>query len=219
VKTRTLTVDHLREADGFAYWREHWCEETVGVTGELAVNERRAFRGHTTTWTAPHVIRLRCKTGAFEVSRGLAEIHRRSWEDWVWLYQEMSEGSTFRHAGNEFTMRRGDLLITDPVIPFLSRPQSEHDYWRWLLPRSWIEPHLSTSRGPLSVQLGGSYGLNGLIRSYLGALNDAMEKLDTRSFRLSSNISADFSRWRAEVRQTINVMQFGRRSCIRPRSI
>lgn len=178
MKTRTLAVNHLRAADRFAYWREQWCEETVGVTGDLAGSEREAFYARATTWVAPHVIRLRCETGAFEVSRGLPQINRRSWQDWIWLYQEMSEGSTFRHAGNEFIMRRGDLLVTDPMIPFFSWPQTSHNYWRWLLPRAWIEPHLSSCCGPLSVQLSGSRGLNGLISSYLGALNDAMGDLD-----------------------------------------
>jgi hypothetical protein len=38
-------------------------------------------------------------------------------------------------------------------VPCVSRPQTANDYRRWLLPRAWIEPHLSSSCGPLSVQL------------------------------------------------------------------
>jgi AraC-like DNA-binding protein len=171
-------VDQLCEADRFAYWREQWCEGTVGVTGELARNERQSFYARATTWTAPHVIRLRCETGPFQVSRGLREINRRSWQEWIWLHQEMSEGATFRHAGNEFIMRQGDLLVTDPTIPFSGRPQSSHDYCRWLLPRAWIEPHLPSSRRPLSVGLSGSHGVNGLIGTYLHALDDAVDELD-----------------------------------------
>ena len=52
--TRELTVDQFREADRFAYWREQWCEGTVGVTGELARDERQSFYARATTWTAPH---------------------------------------------------------------------------------------------------------------------------------------------------------------------
>jgi AraC-like DNA-binding protein len=176
--TRILTVDRLCEADRFAYWREQWCEGTVGVTGELARDERQSFHARATTWTAPHVIRLRCETGPFQVSRGLREINRRSWQGWIWLHQEMSDGATFRHAGNEFIMRQGDLLVTDPTIPFSSRPRSSHDYCRWLLPRAWIEPHLPPSRRPLSVRLSGSHGINGLVGTYLHALDDAVDELD-----------------------------------------
>ena len=89
-------MEQLCEADRFAYWREQWCEGTVGVTGELARNERPSFHARATTWTAPHVIRLRCETGPFQVSRGLREINRRSWREWIWLHQEMSDGATFQ---------------------------------------------------------------------------------------------------------------------------
>ena len=172
--TRELAVDQFREADRFAYWREQWCEGTVGVTGELARDERQSFYARATTWTAPHVIRLRCETGPFQVSRGLREINRRSWQEWIWLHQEMSDGAIFRHAGNEFVMRRGDLLVIDPTIPFSGRPHSAHDYRRWMLPRAWIEPHLPSGRRPLSVQFTGSRSINGLVQAYLRALNDAL---------------------------------------------
>ena len=62
--TRELAVDQFREADRFAYWREQWCEGTVGVTGELAHNKAMPY-ARATTWTSPHVIRLRCETGPF----------------------------------------------------------------------------------------------------------------------------------------------------------
>ena len=84
-----------------------------------------------------------------------------------------------RHAGNEFTMRQGDLLITDPTIPFSSRPHSAHDYRRWMLPRAWIEPHLPSGRRPLSAQFTGSHGINGLVQAYLRALNDAIDECDS----------------------------------------
>jgi AraC-like DNA-binding protein len=175
---RTVAVDHLRESERFAYWREQWCESTVGVTGELARGESQGFYARATVWSADHVIRLRCETGPFPVSRGLSEIRRRGWQDWIWLYQEASEGSIFNHAGNEFATRRGDLLLTDPTVPFSGRPQSAHDYRRWFLPRAWIEPHLPSHQRPLSIRLTGSHGVNGLIQSYLLALNEAMDTLD-----------------------------------------
>jgi hypothetical protein len=87
-----------------------------------------AFYARATAWTAPCVIRLRLETGPFRVSRGLPEISRHSLENWICLYQEVSDGASLLHAGNEFTTRPGDLLLTDPTIPFSSRPHSAHDY-------------------------------------------------------------------------------------------
>jgi AraC-like DNA-binding protein len=106
------------------------------------------------------------------MSRGLPEIRQRSLEDWICLYQEVSDGAAFQHAGNEYTTRPGDLLLTDPTIPISGRPRSAHDYRRWLLPRAWIEPHLSSGRRPLSAQFSGSHGINGLMQAYLRALNE-----------------------------------------------
>jgi AraC-like DNA-binding protein len=178
VATTALAVDHLRETDRFAYWREQWCQGTVGVTGELVPGERGGFYARASTWTAPCVIRLRCETGPFAVSRGLPEINRHGWEDWIWLHQEMSDGAMFEHAGNEFIMRPGDLLLIDPTVPFSGRPRSVHDYRRWFLRRAWVEPHLPSARRPLSAQLTGSHGVNALLRTYLHALNDAMHNYD-----------------------------------------
>ena len=125
------------------------------------------------------MIHLRLETGPFLVSRGLPEISRNSLENWISLYQEESDGATFKHARNEFTTRSGDLLFTDPTLPFSCRPRSAHNYRRWMLPRAWIEPHLPSGCRPLSVQFAGSHGINGLVRAYLHALDDAIDECDS----------------------------------------
>jgi AraC-like DNA-binding protein len=177
-RTTTLTVDHLHEGDRFAYWREEWCQGTVGVTGEIESGDALDFHARATSWTTEYLVRLRCQTSPFRVSRGLAEISRRGWEDWIWLYVELSDGAVFEHAGNEFATKHGDILLTDPTLPLSVQPRSVHDYHRWFLPRAWIEPHLSFDRRPISIHLADSEGLNRLLRSYLYALNDAMDRLD-----------------------------------------
>lgn len=178
LSTRTMSVDHLRESARFAFWREEWCQATVGVTGELDQGAAKDFRAHATSWIGKHVIQLRCQTSPFRVSRSAREISQRSWEDWIWLYQELSEGTLFEHAGNEFVTRRGDLLLMDPTVPFANQARSAHDYRRWFLPRTWIEPHFSFDRRPLSLHLTGSEGLGALVRSYLAALNETVGTLD-----------------------------------------
>lgn len=175
---RTLSVDHLRANERFAFWREEWCQATVGLTGELYQGAPPHFRAEATSWMGKHVIRLRCHTSPFSVSRSIREISQRSWEDWIWLYQELSEGNQFEHAGNEFVTRRGDLLVMDPTIPFTNQARIAHDYRRWFLPRNWIEPHLSSERRPLSLHLSGTEGLDALVRSYLAALNETVDALD-----------------------------------------
>jgi AraC-like DNA-binding protein len=182
--TKALSVDHLRESDRFAYWREEWCQGTVGVTGELDQGAAQDFRARATSWTGKHVIRLRCQTSPFVVSRGTREINQRRWEDWIWFYEELSDGTLFEHAGNEFVTKRGDLLLMDPTIPFTNRARSAHDYNRWFLPRAWIEPHLSFERRPLSLHLTGSEGLDALVRCYLRALNETIETLDQSQQRV-----------------------------------
>ena len=179
ITTTTMAVDHIREADRFAYWREQWCQGTAGVTGELAADARRSFYARATVWTAPCVLRARLETGPFLMSRGLHEIRQRSLEDWICLYQEMSDGAAFRHGGNEYTTRPGDLLLTDPTIPISGQPRSAHNYRRWMLPRAWIEPHLPAGCRPLSVQFAGLHGVNGLVHAYLRALNDALDECDS----------------------------------------
>ena len=179
ITTTALTVDHICEADRFAYWREQWCQGTAGVTGELPPGERHGFYARAAAWIAPCAVRMRLETGPFRVSRGLTEISRHGLENWLCLYQEMSDGATFQHGGNEFTTRPGDLLLTDPTIPIDSRPRSAHDYRRWMLPRAWIEPHLPAGRRPLSAQFAGAHGINGLLQAYLRALNDAIDECDS----------------------------------------
>jgi AraC-like DNA-binding protein len=179
ITTTALTVDHICEADRFAYWREQWCQGTAGVTGELSPSARHGFYARATAWIAPCVIRMRLETSPFRVSRGLPEISRHGLQNWICLYQEMSDGAVFQHNGNEFTTGRGDLLLTDPTIPIDSRPRSVHDYRRWMLPRGWIEPHLPSVRRPLSVQFAGSHGINGLVQAYLHALNHAIDECDS----------------------------------------
>ena len=120
----TVSVDHLRESDRFAFWKEQWCQGTVGVAGELDHSAGRDFRARATCCTSDHVIRLRCQTSPFRVSRGPREIAQRGWENSIWLYQELSEGNLFEHAGHEFVTSRGDLLLMDPTIPFTNEPRN-----------------------------------------------------------------------------------------------
>jgi len=176
ITTTSLNVEHLSDGDRFAFWREQWCQGTAGVTGELAQDERHNFHASATAWTTPSVTRVRVRTSAFRVSRGAVEINRRSLEDWVCLYQELGDGATFRYAGKEFTTQPGDLLLTDPTLPISSWPRREHDYRRWMLPRAWIEPRLQSGRRPLTMQVAGTNGINGLVRAYLNALNDAIDE-------------------------------------------
>jgi AraC-like DNA-binding protein len=179
IATTTMAADHIGEADRFAYWREQWCQGTAGVTGELAPGDRHSFYARATVWTAPWVMRARHRAAPFRMSRGLSEISQRSLEGWICLYQEVSDGAAFKHAGNEYTTRPGDLLLIDPTIPISGRPRSAHDYRRWMLPRAWIEPHLPSGRRPLSAQFAGSHGINGLVQAYLRALNDALDECDS----------------------------------------
>lgn len=176
ITTTALTVDHIGEADRFAYWREQWCQGTAGVTGELSPSERHGFYARATARIAPCIIRLQLETSPFRVSRGLPEISRHSLENWISLYQEESDGATFKHARNEFMTRTGDLLLTDPTLPFSFRPHSAHNYRRWMLPRAWIEPHLPSGCRPISIQFTGSRGINGMVKAYLHALDDAIDE-------------------------------------------
>jgi AraC-like DNA-binding protein len=177
MKSTTVTVDHVHAADRFAYWREEWCN-SAGVTGELAPADRDRFYACATAWTAPCVIRLRLQTASFRVSRGVSDISRHRLDDWICLYEEMGDGAIFQYAGKDIRLRSGDLLLTDPTIPFSSQPCGAHDYRRWLLPRAWLEPHLPAGCAPLSAPLTGSHGINGLVRAYLHALDDAVEQCE-----------------------------------------
>jgi hypothetical protein len=43
ITTTTLSINHIGEADRFAYFREAYCQGTSGVRGELARGDKRSL--------------------------------------------------------------------------------------------------------------------------------------------------------------------------------
>jgi AraC-like DNA-binding protein len=172
-----LTTDDIPERDRFSYWREHVNETLIGVTGERAPDDQASFAGRVAGCIGTSLAHFRYRSDRFPVFRRPREIARRGWEDWVWLYHETGEGAWFNHGGQEYTTRRGDLIVADPTVPFKTEALRDYDIELWFFPRALLEPHLPGARLPQSTLLSDRDGINGLALGYLDALGSQVAAL------------------------------------------
>jgi AraC-like DNA-binding protein len=172
-----LSTDDIPERDRFSYWREQVNETLIGVTGERAPDHQALFTGHIAGCIGASLTHFRYRSNCFPVSRRPHEIARRGWEDWVWLYRETGEGAWFKHGGQEFATRRGDLIVADPAIPFETDALRDYDFEIWFVPRALLEPHLPATRLPRVALLSDLIGINRLALGYLDAVRSQITAL------------------------------------------
>jgi len=171
-----LSTEHIAEHDRFSYWREEVLEGMFGVSGERAAREGGAFEGQAVGWVGESFLRFRHRSDSFPVFRRASDVARKSWDDRLWLYRELSEaGGTV--GGREVTTRPGDLIIADPSVPFATEARRAYDVDVWLFPRGLIEAHLAPAMRPRSMLLSDGNGVNALVRAYLGAFSEQIDTL------------------------------------------
>ncbi len=143
-----LTTDDVPEADRFAYWREEFGEAMLGFSGERNAEQATPFAARAAVSISPSFTRFRTRCDGFPVIRRPREIARNSWDDYIWLHREYSEGSWFKHDRREFVTRRGDLFVADPAVPLATEARRNYDVENWFFPRALFDPHLAVSRRP-----------------------------------------------------------------------
>ncbi len=178
----TFSTDDVPEAERFAYWREG-ALRSVGVSGEVTHRET-PFNAKVEGWVGKTVSRFRYRADGYRAFRHGCDIARHSWADYVWLRRECGAGARFDHAGREFILRPGDLLVADPTIPFINEARTSYDGDMLVIPRRLFEPHLPVSLRPRSFTLIGSSGIAGLVKGYLDAFTGQIDMLDEREFAL-----------------------------------
>jgi AraC-like DNA-binding protein len=183
-----LATDDIPERDRFSYWREQVNETLIGVTGERDPDHQAPFAGQVSGCIGTSLAYFRYRSDGFPVSRRPREIARRAWEEWVWLYRETGDGAWFKHGGQEYTTKRGDLIVADPTVPFETDAFRNYDIELWFLPRALLGPHLPAGRLPRSTLLSDRIGINGLALGYLDALGSQVAALsDTQADMVADN--------------------------------
>jgi AraC-like DNA-binding protein len=172
-----LSTDDVPEAERFAYWREGLLAGRVGLSGER--NEDAApFRAHVTAWIGAPLVRFRSRSDTYPAFRRPRDVARHAWDDYVWLYREAGAGAWFDHGGREFMTRPADLFIVDPTVPFARDSRTGYDIDLWCFPRKLFDAHLPVAQRPRSLVLTADDGLPGLVKTYLKAFANQIDKLD-----------------------------------------
>lgn len=171
-----LSTDDIPERDRFSYWLEHVNQELIGVTGELPREEQASFVGRIAGSMGSSLVHFRYRAHGYPGFRHSREIARRTWADWLCLYQETGDGAQFTHDGREHETRRGDLIIPDSSARFTIRPAGGYDMKLWFFPRALVEPHLS-ARSARALQISAREGIGGILVSYLDGISEQVAKL------------------------------------------
>ncbi len=172
-----VSTDDVVERDRFSYWRETLGEAMTGIVSEPNYERDIPFESSAVSWIGRSMHRYRYRGSPHPVLRREREIARHSWDDRIWVYREFGEGCLFRNGRREIVTRPGDLVISDPTIPFEGDARRGYDSDRWSFPRALIDPHLAAAQRPLSLHLSDHSGVNGLVLSYLDALGGQLDSL------------------------------------------
>ena len=172
-----VSTDTVAEGERFPYWRDAVMETMVGVNGEPNDDRDTPFESAIVASVGRSLHRFRYRGSRHRVFRQGREIARRSWDDQIWVYHEIGEGSWFRDGRREFVTRPGDLIIADPTNPFETEALRRHDNETWCFPRALFDPHLAAGQRPRSLVLSNAPGINGMVLAYLDAFGRQFDLL------------------------------------------
>ncbi len=174
-----FSTDAVPERERFSYWRAAIGDGLLGNWVEPNKDQERPFNGRLIGLRAGSVARIRCRADGHSCFRGPREIGRRSWQDHFLFYREFSAGALFQWDRGQLVTRPGELVICDPILPLAAKARADFDYELWMLPRKLLDPHVPAARRSRSlVLLGGSAGLDGMIKAYLDAFARQLQSLD-----------------------------------------
>lgn len=163
-----FSTDDVPERDRFSYWAD--TSTTSTATQRLPVaGAPRSFRASFSVRSMGSIFNMRSEADAHRVMRQKQDVARRPWGAY-WIYREASAGIWCKYGDQEFLSRTGDLFIAQPDRPFETRTNTRYAYESWLVPRSFLDPHLPAVAGAPVTRLSGRGGVGGLAANYLESL-------------------------------------------------
>lgn len=157
-----IPVQHRLDA-----W-EAMLHDTLGMqAGTLPA--AAGFRVNATARASGPLFNLSVTADSHQVMRLSADIARRQW-DCYWLYRDASAGVWFNVGGHEFTTRRGDLVLGDADVPFITRAFQNYRHEAIVIPKALLAPFLPRQGTPLLTRLSGRGGVNALAGSFVETL-------------------------------------------------
>ncbi len=162
-----LSTDEIREAERFDQWRS--CAQLMqGVTEHWVAGSAGAFRGAVEVRVAGSLRRSRVTSAASLSQRAERSIADASFGSYL-IYREVGAGSLFDNRRASFELWRDELMVHDFDAPCAMTAPSGFACELLMLPKTFVDPHLSVRRRPLALRLSGRPGLEALAANYYRA--------------------------------------------------
>ncbi|MGO4716807.1 helix-turn-helix domain-containing protein [Bradyrhizobium sp. 2TAF24] len=151
------STDALPPAERFAYWREVRAKHLFGVSAELEVDQRAAFRGEFSAEPLAAATLVEMHASPYWVRRTGEDISRAPGNS-VCIYQQLGGAAWFGTSRKtEFTVAAGAVATSHTDLPYATRPTTEAGFHLRILkiPFTICVPFVRRD-GDLSPQLVGN---------------------------------------------------------------
>lgn len=128
-----FSTDDIQQKDRFAHWREVRAKNLFGVTIELEQEKRDDFRGTFSAQAVGGATLVEIHASPYRVVRSLADIEQTP-SDSLCIYQQIDGGCWFDNdRGTEFTLKPGDIAISNADLPYKTTPIDDRGFHLRLL--------------------------------------------------------------------------------------
>ncbi|MGH6709613.1 MAG: helix-turn-helix domain-containing protein [Bradyrhizobium sp.] len=167
--------DVVAERNQFASWREAVCQHVYALTPER--ENRRDFRGKISAgrFGGLDIFELDCE--GHLVARRREDIARAT-SDTYNVYCQLADSAWISQSGREFVAGPGDIVISDPNIPFFTSTLDSFNFRVWCIPRRMLDPLRANSDQLVMTWLRREEPIGSVLSGYLGALATQTGRMD-----------------------------------------
>lgn len=128
-----FSTDDIEQKDRFAHWREVRAKSLFGVTIELEQAKRADFRGTFFAQAIGGATLVEMHASPYRVTRSQADIEQTP-SDSLCIYQQIDGSCWFDNGrGGEFTLKSGDIAISNADLPYKTTPIDDRGFHLRLL--------------------------------------------------------------------------------------
>lgn len=128
-----FSTDSIEQKDRFAHWREVRAKNLFGVTVELEKEKRADFSGTFSAQPIGGGTIVEIHASSYRVTRSLTDIEQMP-SDSLCIYQQTDGACWFDNGrGTEFTLKAGDIAISNADLPYKTTPVDDRGFHLRLL--------------------------------------------------------------------------------------
>jgi AraC family transcriptional regulator, positive regulator of tynA and feaB len=171
---RLFSTDTLHPRDRFDFWHDVACKNVVGHDSHP--QSRQNFRASFERGSLAELSILRFETSPMQVAGTERHVARAEADEL--FFNRLLEGQiSFEQSGREVSLKAGEMMLLDPLLPYIGRFGTGARLLMVKIPRRLLEARTGKLQAMTAVAIKSDHAERGLTSSFLATLPDYVGQL------------------------------------------